>query len=570
MELSNNNNNLLRFMPNNNNQKSSFSIAVIVIFSLGFLVGLLPNLVAYPYPIGYDVVNYYIPTTANFDQHWSKISNQFPLYAYLLHLLNITTGLSAYYSVIILASIMSGIFAISIFFLSRKLLNLSIEYSLFLSAFVIFQVSVLRTMWDLHRDLFTISLMFIIFSLICGNSRKGRGEENKGDLKDEERGRKRAKLVSIRRVLQKHIIITHLSWKSISLIASLIFLSALTASADRMTGGLFTITLIIYSFSILRTKMSILSTSVALFFFIVAALPSYSIVTNGIFHEQELMTKLTNPIIKSTPSSLIPLSSNTYNHSNNNNSPTNLFVFFIVITGLLFPTGIIGVKEFFKRKNILMIPLTITIILSFSWILFPYKESLVADRWIILSGIFLSIFSGYGLTDLVQHIKIDSNNSYLFIKKYGKTIILLSVLAIFIVIGILYEIMPTNQPFVLYGITRNNTERFMPITMQINSVDIKDNQKLISAISWINNNTAQNAIIIGEKHWRGFMELYLHGNRTFYFSDNLFSFINELTDKDHVPIYMVKISDYENRKAKSDNKILYSTNPFSVYKVEYR
>jgi hypothetical protein len=245
-------------------------------------------------------------------------------------------------------------------------------------------------------------------------------------------------------------------------------------------------------------------------------------------------------------------------------------VLFIIITGLLLPTGIIGIKEFFKRKNVLIIPLIITIILSFSWILFPYKESLVADRWIILSGIFLSIFAGYGLINLVQRIKIDSNNNSLLIKKYSKTIILLSVLAIFIVIGIIYEVMPTNQPFVLYGITHNNIERFMPVTMQINSVDIRDNQNLMRAISWINNYTEQNAIIIGEKHWRGFMELYLHGNRIFYFSDNLYSLINELTQKDHVPIYMVEISDYKNTNTKSDSNMLYSNNLFSVYKVDSR
>jgi len=558
MELFNDTNNLLNVTPNNKNQKRIFSLAIIAIFSVGFLVGILPDLIAYPFPVGYDVVNYYIPITAKFDQHWSKISNQFPLYALLLHLINIGTGLSPYYSVVISASTMSGVFAISVFLLSRKILNLSIKYSIFLSMFVIFQVAVLRTMWDLHRDLFTLSLMFIIFSLIYGNNREERGEENKDEIKEVI---DRAKLISVSRLLQNHRVISYLSWKSISIIVSLIFLSALTASADRMIGGLFTISLIIYSFSIVRTKISIVCASVALCFFIVAALPSYSIVTNGIFHEQELMTELKNPIIKSSSTS------NMYSNSNNNNySPTNLFVLFIVITGSLLPTGMIGVKESFKRKNVLIIPLSIIIILSFSWIVFPHIESLAADRWIILFGIFLSIFAGYGLIDLVQRMKLASNSSSLLIKNYGKKIILLSVLATFIVFGILYEVMPTNHPFVLYGITHNNIEGFVPLTMQINSVDIKDNQGLISAISWINNSTEQNAIIIGEKHWRGFMELYLHGNRTFYFIDNFYSLINLLPQKDHVPIYMIKISDYEDR---NDNNMLHFANRFSVYKVEY-
>jgi hypothetical protein len=556
------NNNMLRIMANNKKQKNNFSVAILLIFSMGFLVGLVPYVVSYPFPIGYDVVNYYIPVTANFDQHWSKISIQFPLYAYLLHLINITTGLSPYQSVIILASIMSGVFAISLFLLSTKLLNLSIEYSLFLSVFVIFQVAVLRTIWDLHRDLFTLSLMSLIFSLIYGKSGKDKEAEKEVELKDKEK--QSGKLVSIRRQLQKHIIIRYLNFKSIPFIASLTLLSALTSSADRMTGGLFTISIVIYSFAVVRTKVSILCASIALFFFITAAVPSYNVIINGIFQEQELTTTLKSPIIKS--SSLI---SSNINDIDNNYNPINLLVLFIVITGLLLPTGIIGIKELFKSKNVLIIPLTITIILSFSWILFPYKESLVADRWIILSGVFLSIFSGYGLINLVQRIKIVSNNNSLLIKKYAKKIILLSVIAIFIVIGIIYEVMPTTQAFVIYGITHKNIGSFMPLTMQINSVDIKDNQKLLSSVSWINNHTEHNAIIIGEKHWRGFMELYLRGNRTFYFSDNLYSLINQLTLKNDVPMYLVKISDYKNGNTKSNNDLLFSANPFSVYKVEH-
>jgi hypothetical protein len=44
---------------------------------------------------------------------------------------------------------------------------------------------------------------------------------------------------------------------------------------------------------------------------------------------------------------------------------------------------------------------------------------------------------------------------------------------------------------------------------------------MISAITWINNNTEHNAVIVGQKHWLGFMELYLEDERSYYFSDNL-------------------------------------------------
>jgi hypothetical protein len=36
----------------------------------------------------------------------------------------------------------------------------------------------------------------------------------------------------------------------------------------------------------------------------------------------------------------------------------------------------------------------------------------------------------------------------------------------------------------------------------------------------LNENTEDNAVIVGKKHWRGFMELYLAQNRTYIYSDD--------------------------------------------------
>ena len=42
----------------------------LIIFPIGCIVRLIPELFAYPFPIGYDVINYYIPMVTNFDKHW--------------------------------------------------------------------------------------------------------------------------------------------------------------------------------------------------------------------------------------------------------------------------------------------------------------------------------------------------------------------------------------------------------------------------------------------------------------------------------------------------------------------
>ena len=95
-----------------------------------------------------------------------------------------------------------------------------------------------------------------------------------------------------------------------------------------------------------------------------------------------------------------------------------------------------------------------------------------------------------------------------------------SVLAVFVAIGFTYTILPYDNPFILIGVAQSSIENFSPVTMQFNSIDVKDSSKLTSAIDWINRNTEPVAVIVGEKHWRGFMELYLEDERIYRFSDD--------------------------------------------------
>src|SRR5918912_722759 len=68
--------------------------------------------------------------------------------------------------------------------------------------------------------------------------------------------------------------------------------------------------------------------------------------------------------------------------------------------------------------------------------------------------------------------------------------------------------------------------------MQINTVDIKQNYKLIDAISWINKNTEPNARIVGDKFWHGWMEIKLKRPRIYIFSENLTDLLNTIIKQD--------------------------------------
>ena len=486
----------------------------LLVFFVGCVVRLVPELFAYPSPIGYDVINYYIPVTTNFANHWTQISPEFPLYASFLHVIQIATGLTPYCIVVIFAIIIFGVFAVSIFLISRKLLKANIRCAFFVTVFVIFQMAVLRTTWDLHRDVFALTMMFFVFVLIY---RKTNDNKN-------------------------------LDWRFILLA---LFLCVLIVSTARIVGSLFVMSLIICSF-IVKTRAVILCTIVALSFFTIELFMNENSLSN-IIHENTQRTGNGSAV-----------------HSIFYN-PKNLLYLFVVEDGLLVPTGIIGFKQL--KNTLLKIPLLISAIASFSWIVFPFDESLVADRWVGLLGIFLSIFAGYGLYELVLRINIkrpvnrvstSATNTPAF-SSPASTTLSYFILGIFVIMGILYEIMPTgHELFILwYGMARSHIEHFVPATMQFNSLQLNDNYKMISAISWINKNTQSNAIIVGEKHWRGFMELYLRDQRTFRFSDDLLMLTSGLIKQRlTAPIYLIHYSD-----SGTNNTNVYSNILFSIDKI---
>ena len=482
--------------------------AIVLIFFIGCMVRLLPELFAYPNPIGYDVVNYYIPITTNYANHWPQISSEFPLYVTILHAVHVITGINAYLVVVGSAIAIFGFFTISIFLIARRVLKIDIKFALFITIFVIFQMAVLRTTWDLHRDVLAISMMFCVFVLI-----------NKGS----ERRR-----------------IKELDWKSVFLA---MVMCALIVTTARIVGSLFVTSLIVYS-AINRTKFAILCAIIAFSFFATELYISYYI------SDIRILGSLT------VNNSQVDLSS--YN-------PKSLVYLFIVVDGLLIPTGVLGFKKI-PNSTLLKIPLLTSGAASFSWLILP-SESLVADRWIILLGILLSIFAAYGLYDLFLKIRAMNHISTLpsYVVRQLPVPLFVVVVGVFIMMGISYEVVSNApSPYTLwYGLAQTYVGHFVPSSMQFNSVQASDTNKLISTISWINKNTPEKSIIIGEKHWRGFMEMYLQDHRTFYFSENLTLLNYKLVrQQPSVPTYFIH---YTGEISKSTN--VYSNDLFSVDKI---
>ena len=413
------------------------------------MVRLIPEMAAHPYPVGYDVINYYIPVITNFQEYWPIVSEQYPLYVLILHFFQAATDLQPQILVSISGLILYGFFSVSLFIMSRRLFGLGEFYSMYLTLFVIFQLPVLRTAWDLHKDILSLTLFMIAISLIFP--------------------------------LRPRI-----GWYSL---IGTSFVASVAVSLDKMIGALLVGSFLIYGF-VVRSKYIILLSLIIVGFFVAAIASNYGSI--GHFFNVSAEYSETN---------LLSQNSEPY-------SPKSLLTLFLVVNcPLLVPAGF---GFIYSDNRLLKIAVAISAIGSFSWVIFPDMRAIAADRWIFVLGIFLSIFAGYGI---VRYAQTKTHPRF-------RRRLLCLVLGSSIILGLTYETMPYHLASFSENMLGQSIEPFGPATMQFNSIAVKDTGELLRTINWINENVPKDAIIIGEKHWRGWMEIKLQEDRSFlYYSD---------------------------------------------------
>ncbi len=425
---------------------------LLFFFLLGCFIRIIPDLIAYPYPIGYDIINYYIPLADKVNSTFQNDSFQF--YPYLLYIFKSFIPLHPQGLVLSLSSITYGLFSVSIYLL-LKVKGLDLKPALLMTVFILFQISALRTTWDLQKDILALSFTFLIIYLI---------------IKD-----RKVYFSNIRNV--SNIRIFHFG-----MIISLVILTLLT---DNMVAFLLITSLSIY-FSIKKDIKYIISLTI-----IIISIISFLVLVDNTKNDS-LINSINNILTGNIK-------------ENENYSPLNLGILFIMMNILSLPLFIYGLK--YLHELLLYIPLSIALLGSFTWIILPHSAILLPDRWIIISGIFMSIFSSYGLIRLFSNYKDKPNYR-----------LLLPVISFYIIIGLFYMSFPYDYAFPIYGIFAEYTQFFVPSTMQFNSIDIVHNRDLSIVIDWLNNHTNPKSIIYGDPYLNGWMKILLKDQRTFQYS----------------------------------------------------
>jgi hypothetical protein len=245
-------------------------------------------------------------------------------------------------------------------------------------------------------------------------------------------------------------------------------------------------------------------------------------------------------------------------------NPTNLFSYFVALNLLLVPFGIVGYLQL--KDRLLKVSFIVALVSSMTWLAFPYAKELVADRWLLLFGVSLSIFACHGFVITIQMISARLRNTYVHI------LVSAAIFLTFAQFGIIYAVLPYEAQFSVIGLFDKNIQEFAPKSMQFNSIKVDQSPKILGMIHWINENTPAGSTIIGSNDWRGWFILELEGNRSFVGYENMDGLLKNSTHAPSNHRYLIDtiLSDdsIPHRKDSVFEGVeSYSNGIFAVYKI---
>ena len=139
---------------------------LLLAFAIGFIVRLIPELLSFPYPIGWDTIYYaYRIDDGVLFGFWDSAFSSWMLYGILMFLGNLTR-LEPFMILKIVSSLLFGGAGAGVYFVAWKKLNWSVLKSLLAVVFFAFSVAALAISWQFHRNVFGVMVLLFALPLI--------------------------------------------------------------------------------------------------------------------------------------------------------------------------------------------------------------------------------------------------------------------------------------------------------------------------------------------------------------------------------------------------------------------
>jgi len=425
--------------------------AIVIIFLGSFALRLVPEILAGPWPLGFDTITYYVPTILNWaDGDFSPIhfGSFTPLSFFLLFSIYTLSG-SVFLALKILGPLLYGFLCSSFFFFVTKGLGWNNKKGLLAALLFASYFPTLRIGWDLYRNTLGLALFFLFLSSLS---------------KFDEPPRNRKIVVSALAIL---VVLSH------EIVSAMMFFVVFSN----------------FALDVFKRKGSSKFFKSYLWFMPSLLIFLFIIYSNAITSHE-------------VPGGI------TYFTSENRGIPYDsyfvligdVFGLFFLIFGLILPLIVVG----FWRDRKLDSWLLICLLGSFWPIFFPWFQIAPWNRWMYMLAPLFLVYVVNGL-DKLQLLKIQRANNIHFRRN---ALAMSLFLTVFVGLGIGYMVLPMSTiPPQSTSIERLSL--YIPGGMLSNTFPVNYCEDLVKSLRYVNDHLNNDSVLIIHKSLTGWADLYL-------------------------------------------------------------
>jgi hypothetical protein len=452
----------------------SYGQGIVLAFAIGFVVRLVPELLSFPYPIGWDTIYYaYRISDGALFGFWNDPFSTWLPYGIMIFLGNLTR-LDPFILLKIIAPLLYGGSTAGIFFVAWKKLDWGVTKSLVACGLFAFQLAALTISWQFYRNVFGVMVLLFALPFI------------KADI-----GWKGAAGLAVLGLL--------IAWGHELAVVSLFFivfgmLALSVFRRERVPYRLFG--------AMVPALVVFLGNFLLVSLFPRVAPANLVWLDDSVFAHPGGLFFLTNYLSVSTPIE----------------SYGSYFVLFsqvgslfVLLYALLLPLIVVG---YFKDR-MLNVWTLLLLVGGLGCLIFPFAALLLWGRWMLMLVYPLTFFAANGLWKVWKDgFSVSRFFGWFKIpKKVGVGLALLSVM-----VGALFMSFPLVDG--KYGIIGwGGTFKYVPSTMQSSSVPLQDTEGTIEAFRWISNNMNGNSCLLVHDVFEFWTLLYLDQSYSAYIFD---------------------------------------------------
>ncbi|MGQ4832780.1 MAG: hypothetical protein ACP6IS_02640 [Candidatus Asgardarchaeia archaeon] len=403
-------------------------------FLIGFIIRAIPEVLAYPWPVGWDTIVYIahtklIRTNLNYYFYFFAYTKRVPILFVIFESFLALSQVDLFLAWKIIPAILYGFLGIAIFYFFNKRYSLNTAKSIVGTIFVLLAVPSLRITWDLHKN--TLANAFLILGLTYLDS------ENK-----------RKRFISYFFILLAFL--THqLVSAQIVLILSIYLATILLFRRYKERKN-----------EILE-KVVLIGLGISIVSFYMGYYPPRN--------------DFTISLTSQPPPSLVDAD-----------------LLLLSVLTLFLTYFFLYIPYFYQKKDTIGYIWTLSsLIPGLSPILMVISLS-YWYRWLLQAIFPMAILTWATVIKEINKEEISIKSLIVKIIRTKKTVRSLFLLTLFL--GITYEILPPSSPFPLYA--NPLTVQYVPTSMLQNTMPINENQNMVKVLQWVNRHVPPGSLII--------------------------------------------------------------------------